>query len=186
MINELYSLAKAPDGTDIALDELHSEYNPLPIVTAKAPCVRVWLAEDGSVCGLESLDAEPVVKLRKYGNNRNSFPAFNIGSLHRLTDAACIAELAQFEKGQGGHVVARLESWCTGDNDNWIKGVSGKVLNSLTKCPSKLLNLLWTGMLDSGIMKKPGCLSGIWARCRDKIRLRKTRMEMTLQKVLTR
>lgn len=101
MINELHNLAKTLDSKGISSNEWHREYKPIPKVTPQSPCIRIWLGDDGSVCGMESLTSEHAGTLRKYGNNQNSFPAFNISSLYRLTDAESIAELEKLENGQG-------------------------------------------------------------------------------------
>jgi hypothetical protein len=74
MLNELYSLSTALKSKGISTKEWHREYKPLPKVTAKAPCMRIWLARDGSICGIESISAEFAQLLRKYGNNQGPFP----------------------------------------------------------------------------------------------------------------
>ncbi len=137
MINELHRLAKTLDGKGIESHEWHREYKELPKATAQSPCIRIWLADDGSVCGLENITAEQANVLRKYGNNQNSFPAFNISSLYRLTDAESIAELEKLEKGQIKPDIEKIRSWCI--EDNWIKGVPGQVQRSLKNCPASLL-----------------------------------------------
>ena len=137
MINELHSLAKTLDGKGIASNEWHREYKELPKVTAQSPCIRIWLADDGSVCGLENITAEQASVLRKYGNNQNSFPAFNISPLYRLTDAEVLAELEKLEKGQTKPDIEKIRSWCS--ESNWIKGVPGQVQRSIKDCPASLL-----------------------------------------------
>lgn len=137
MINELYSLAKILDSKGISSSEWHREYKELPKVIAKSPCIRIWLADDGSVCDLENITAEQANVLRKYGSKQNSFPAFNISSLYRLTDTKSIAEIEKLEKGQNKPDIERIKSWCS--EDNWIKGVPGKIQRSLKDCPTRLL-----------------------------------------------
>jgi hypothetical protein len=137
MINELYSLAKTLDGEGISSNEWYRKYKELPKVTAKSPCIRIWLADDGAVCDLENITAEQATVLRKYGNNQNSFPAFNISSLYRLTDAKSIAEIEKLEKGQSKPDTEKIRSWCS--ENNWIKGVPGQIQRSLNDCPTRLL-----------------------------------------------
>ena len=137
MINELHNLAKTLDSKGISSNEWHREYKPIPKVTPQSPCIRIWLGDDGSVCGMESLTSEHAGTLRKYGNNQNSFPAFNISSLYRLTDAESIAELEKLENGQGKPDIERIRSWCS--ENNWIKGVPGQIQRSLNDCPASLL-----------------------------------------------
>lgn len=142
MINELYNLAKALSREGVKGVEWHREYKEIPKVTVKAPCIRIWLADDGAVCGMESLSAELAGTLRKYGNNQGTFPAFNISPLYRVVHSEVIAELERMEAGQCKPDIEKIKSWCS--IDNWIKGTPGKVRRSLKDCPenlSKLLNL---------------------------------------------
>lgn len=142
MINELHNLAKTLNSMEISSNEWHREYKTLPKVTAKSPCIRIWLDNNGSICGLESLDAEHASVLRKYGNNQNSFPAFNISPLYRLTDLESIKELEKIEKGQSEPDIERIKSWRS--ENNWIKGVPGQVQRSLMDCPARLLDAIGT------------------------------------------
>lgn len=137
MINELHSLAKTLDSKGISSDEWHREYKELRKVTAQSPCIRIWLADDGSVCDLENITAEQANVLRRYGNNQNSFPAFNISSLYRLTGVQSIAEIEKLEKGQSKPDIKKIRSWCS--ENNWIKGVPGQIQRSLKDCPARLL-----------------------------------------------
>lgn len=140
MINELYGLAKTLDSKGISSNEWHREYKTLPKVTEKSPCIRIWLDHDGSICGLEELNAEHASVLRKYGNNQNSFPAFNISALYRLTDLETIDELERIEKGQVEPDIEKIKSWCI--ESNWIKGAPGQIQRNLKDCPQKLLKTI--------------------------------------------
>jgi hypothetical protein len=142
MINELYNLAKTLDSMKISSNEWHREYKTLPKVTAKSPCIRIWLDNNGFICGLESLNAEHASVLRKYGNNQNSFPAFNISPLYRLTDLESIKELEKIEIGQNEPDIERIKPWCS--ENNWIKGAPGQVRRSLIDCPARLLDAIGT------------------------------------------
>ena len=140
MINELHNLAKTLDRMGISSNEWHREYKIVHKVTAKAPCIRIWLGCDGAICGLESLQAEQASGLRKYGDNQSSFPAFNIVPLYRLTDSESIEELKRIENGQGKLDVERIRSWCR--ENNWIKGKSSRIQNNLEDRPAKLLKAI--------------------------------------------
>jgi len=139
MINELYNLSKALDSNGITVNEWHRKYKMLPKVTSKSPCIRIWLDDNGTVCGMESLSAEHVSLLRKYGDNQSSFPAFNISSLYRVTEPDVIAELEKVSSDKSKLDVDKVRSWCI--SDNWIKGAPGQVRRSLNDCSRELVEL---------------------------------------------
>ncbi|MHB8062342.1 MAG: hypothetical protein ACYDG2_06880 [Ruminiclostridium sp.] len=140
MINELHNLAKALDAKGVQVPEWHRKYKEMPKVTPKSLCIRIWLDDDGAVCGIESLASEHVSNFRKYGDNQSSFPAFNISSLYRIVDQDIIDELEQLEAGQIKPDIGKMKVWS--NVDNWIKGVPGKVQRSLTECPKNLSEML--------------------------------------------
>ena len=151
MINELHNLAKVLESKGISSNEWHREYKTLPKVTAKSPCIRIWLDSDGSISGLEELTPEHASVLRKYGNNQNSFPAFNISPLYRLTDLECIDELERIKRGQVEPNIETIKSWCK--EDNWIKGVPRQIQMNLKDCPKKLLEAIGTQVqMDDDIL----------------------------------
>jgi len=137
MLNELYSLGQAMQDKGIEAAEWHREYKLLPKVTAKAPLIRIWLCEDGTVGNLESLDADLTQRLRKFGNNQGTFPAFNIAPLYRLTDAQQIARLEHMEEDHAKLDVAALRAWCT--QGNWRKSLVCKIDNCLHGTARRLL-----------------------------------------------
>lgn len=140
MINELYHLSQTLDSKGIEVSEWHRKYKEIPKVTVQSPCVRIWLDDDGAVCGIERLTAEHVSRLRKYGDNQSSFPAFNISSLYRIVDENWIHELENMESGKCKPDIEKIRSWCS--TDNWIKGAPRQVKRSLKDCPEHLLKLL--------------------------------------------
>ncbi|MDD3586820.1 MAG: hypothetical protein PHQ75_06520, partial [Thermoguttaceae bacterium] len=140
MLNELYGLARTLDSCKISVDEWHREYQSLPKVTRESPCIRIWLGNDASVTGLESISADLAGVLRKYGNKQGTFPAFNINPLYRITDMEFIAELDRLKHGKASIDVEKVKSWCI--ENNWTKGLLGKVMRCLTMCPKKLLEKL--------------------------------------------
>lgn len=153
MINELHNLARTLDTKGIQIPEWHRKYKELPKVTPKSPCFRIWLDDQGTVCGIENLTSEHVSKLRKYGDNQSSFPAFNISSLYRIVDQTIIDKLEQFETGQIKLNVDELKSWCS--VNNWIKGVPRKVQRSLTECSKNLSEMIHLeGQSNNNIIAK--------------------------------
>lgn len=156
MLNELYSLSTALKSKGISIKEWHREYKLLPKVTAKAPCIRIWLVQDSSICGLESISAELAQSLRKYGNNQGTFPAFNIAPLYRITDEKQLSELEQIEKGTIPPDFDELRSWCV--NDNWKESTIKKVDRSLHTISQNLSDLIGNqgqpeGMLISELIR---------------------------------
>lgn len=138
MLNELYSLSATLENKGISTTDWHREYHLLPRVTAKAPCIRIWLDENGSVCAFESLSSELALLLRKFGNNQNSFPAFNIAPLYRITNTELVEELKHIEKEPLEFDLDRIKSWCI--DDNWKDSLVRKVDNSIHTYSHKLLD----------------------------------------------
>jgi hypothetical protein len=137
MVNELYTLAKTLDREGVSSQEWHREYKKLPNVTAKAPCIRIWLGEEGTVCGLESLPSDLVSTLRKYGNKHQTFPAFSVSPLYRLTEEGNLAELEKVEKREKPLDTETIRSWC--QESNWRKSVADQVQRCLKKSPAELM-----------------------------------------------
>lgn len=141
MINELYGLAVTLQEKGISLQDWHGEYKPIPKVTKKSPCIRVWMAGNGVICDLESIDEELAQSLRKYGNNQGSFPAFNILPLYRITDKNAISCLDSLRKGSIKPDVEKIKSCCM--NLNWkqknIKKIN-RCLNDISKKMFKIID----------------------------------------------
>lgn len=125
MLNELHTLSSTLSSKGISSKEWHREYKTIPKVTAKAPCIRIWISDDGSICDIESISAELAQSLRKYGNNQGTFPALNIAPLYRITDSEQISTLEDIEKGNTKLDVTNIQSWCL--NNNWRKSLINKV-----------------------------------------------------------
>lgn len=117
MINELQPLSKTLDKMNIETAAWHREYKELPKVTAKSPCYRIWITDSGAIEGIRQLEPETAAKLRKYGNNQASFPAFNIKPLYRVTDEGRKRE------------------------DNWIKSMS-RIDKTLEVISNKFLDAI--------------------------------------------
>jgi hypothetical protein len=125
MINELYRLASTINNQGIATKEWHDDYGPLPKVSKRAPCIRLWLNEDGSICDLESLDPALVQSLRKFGNKQGTFPAFNIAPLYRIIEKNLFEALDKFTKKPALLNVDEIRSWCV--QDNWRGSLHKKI-----------------------------------------------------------
>jgi len=85
MIDELVKVAKAMEATGVSVPDWHPKFKTLPKVTAKSPCVRVWLTHEGRVHDVEPLSSEHVSQLRKYEPDAGkSLPGFNVCPLYRI------------------------------------------------------------------------------------------------------
>lgn len=79
MLDELAKAADAIEAAGIFVKDWHEKLKPLPKVTAKAPCIRIWLNAEGHIVDLEPLAAPLAKKLRKFEpDNGKSFPGFNV------------------------------------------------------------------------------------------------------------
>ncbi len=138
MLNELHTLSNILNSKGISSKEWHREYKSIPKVTAKAPCIRIWMSDDGSICDVESISTELAQSLRKYGNNQGTFPAFNIAPLYRITDSAQISALEDIEKENTKLDVTKIQSWCL--NNNWRKSLINKVDNCIHNIAQVMLD----------------------------------------------
>jgi hypothetical protein len=140
MLNELYSLSETLGDMAIKTKEWHREYKIIPKVTVKAPCVRIWINMDGTIRGFENVDFKIARIIRKYGNNQNSFPAFNIAPLYRITNEEDIKELKRVIQKPDLLDLDRIRSLCV--EDNWRSSILYKIEKSITKKPLELEQLI--------------------------------------------
>lgn len=140
MLNELYRLSRMLEGTNISTKDWNDRYKLIPKVTTKAPCIRIWLAADGTICDIERIGTELAQSLRKFGNNQGTFPALNIAPLYRLTDKEQISELEQIQKEHVAFDLDSIRSWCV--NNNWKDSLIKKVNRSLHTISQSMLDLI--------------------------------------------
>ncbi|MFP3041154.1 hypothetical protein LQZ19_04965 [Treponema primitia] len=139
MVNELYALSEAMDKAEISPKEWHREFKPLPKATAKAPCFRIRISPDLSICEVDTISAELAVILRKWEpNNGSSFPALNIPPLYRIDKQEKIKKLDGMLKGKTPFDFKEIKSWCVPDADNWDENTSNKLEKCLHEIPSRL------------------------------------------------
>ena len=132
MLNELYSMSGILSKMSISAKDWHNEYEPIPKVTVKAPCIRIWVDVDGSICRFDCIEAQLATKIRKYGGKSGlagTFPAFNIAPLYRVTNEQIIKKLNQVEKDNSLLDINTIKSWCT--ENNWSENLMKKVNNSI-------------------------------------------------------
>jgi hypothetical protein len=125
MLNELYKLSETLSEFGIERYNWHEDYGELPL----GKCYRIFLSEDGDVSEIEELSENLVKACRKYGNNQQAFPAFNIAALYKVIvdkkDKAANKELNGAFKGQPALSVERLKELCK--NDNWTDKLKTKI-----------------------------------------------------------
>lgn len=136
MINESHTIINDFKGMSIDTKDWHREYKSLPVATSKTPCIRIWIEDNSAIPGFDKLDGELVSILRKYGNNQNTFPAFNISPLFRITNNLIIKELEKITKDYKLIDIDKIKSWCT--EDNWRNSLIKKINNCFSKSAVKL------------------------------------------------
>lgn len=139
LINELSSLSRALEQAGIVPSQSYRNYIPLPNVSTKDPCIRIWV-KGGQVVDFEAIDREQALQLRKFGSNQASFPAFNIISLYRITDESEKKWVAQCIKKPDTIDVLRLRTLCR--ENAWEPHQNSRIKNCFSKTPKKMLELL--------------------------------------------
>lgn len=142
MLNELHKLSATLERNKIRPRVWHDEYNPLP----NRGCYRIWLCNDGAINKIELISEELSLTCRKYGNNPQSFPAFNIAPLYRLTSKDDKAYYDALIKGKKHVDMDRLKSMCT--IDNW----SSKSLKHVDSCLHKKIPFMPEDSAISSLM----------------------------------
>ncbi len=85
MIDELVKVANAMEASGISPKDWHPKLKTLPKVTAKKPCVRIWLTSEGCVHDIETMAPKLVSQLRKYEPDAGkSLPGFKVYPLYRI------------------------------------------------------------------------------------------------------
>jgi hypothetical protein len=139
MLNELCQLSDALKGAGVVTEEWHPQMKPLPKVSRKAPCFRVWINTNGDIALIDTISNELATMIRKWEpSNGDSFPGFNVKSLYRvILDDTEKKELKAWRDGKKPVDIDMLKGWCleearNGDNKTLAK-------NSLRKIPDTLL-----------------------------------------------
>lgn len=157
MINELSSLSKALEQAGIVPLQSYRNYIPLPNVSAKAPCIRIWV-KGGQVVDFEAIDRALAMQLRKFGSNQASFPGLNLISLYRVTDESEKKLVAQCIEKPESIDVLRLRTLCR--ENAWEPHQSSRIKNCFSKTPKKMIELL-----DCAGIPKENLLNTLAAEC---------------------
>ncbi len=127
MLNELHQLSVTLESHNIKQQKWHHQYKPLP----GGACYRIWLGDDGAVADVELMSKDLVNVCRKFGNNQQTFPAFNIAPLYRVTSDDYKKYYDALYEGKTELDISYLRSICT--TDNW----GTKLRNKITGCLHK-------------------------------------------------
>lgn len=140
MINELSKLAAAMEKSSIHAQNWHRKYKPIPNIRAKAPCIRILIA-DGKVIELSSVDEKIGAGLRKFGTNQGSYPCINFASLYRITDSEVNRKLMSLQpENLDDEKIDEIRSWCT--VNNWGGKFQGKYKISIENTTTELASLV--------------------------------------------
>src|SRR4030042_4091545 len=87
MLNELYSLSEALKNAHITPPDWHKNFKQIPNITDKKPCYKIILGGKTEIADIILLSSNQAEFLRKWEPSLgNSFPAFNIQPLYRITN----------------------------------------------------------------------------------------------------
>ena len=140
MINELSKLAEALKKSNIHAQSWHRKYKPIPNIRAKAPCIRILIA-DGKVIELSSVDEKAGAGLRKFGTNQGSYPCMNLAPLYRITDSEVKKKLSSLHpEDLDEEKINEIKSWCT--ENNWGDKFQGKYKISIKNTTTELASLV--------------------------------------------
>ena len=114
-------------------------YIPLPNVSAKAPCIRIWV-KNGQVVDFESIDQELAMQLRKFGSNQASFPGLNLISLYRITDESEKKLVTQCIEKPETIDILKLQALCK--ENAWEPHQNSRIKNCFSATPSEMTRLL--------------------------------------------
>jgi hypothetical protein len=155
MLNELYHLSTVLKREGISPPEWHKDFKPLPNVSAKSPCYRLFIGSDCSVTGVEALSKEQAAPLRKWEvSNGSSFPGFNIQPLYRVTDEDGKKLLKKWRDGKAPVDLGLIRAWCSDANaKNWDEKLGKKMNRCLGVVPREFLEICSTVQSDFEAVK---------------------------------
>lgn len=143
MLNELCQLADALEKAKIPTKISGRKLNLLPNPSAKKPCYRISIADDGTITTVDPLPVDLVANLRKWEpSNGSSFPGFNVQPLYRLTDAQQKKYLNAWREGKQTMDSQLLKSWCTKATANWDKKHGKKLFKCVREVPKSLAEFI--------------------------------------------
>ncbi len=157
MINELSSLSRALEQAGIDPSQSYRTYIPLPNVSAKAPCIRIWV-KNGQVVDFEDIDREHAMQLRKFGGNQASFPGLNLISLYRITDESEKKLVTQCIEKPETIDILKLQALCK--ENAWEPHQNSRIKNCFSATPNEM-----TRLLDCAGIPEENLLNTLAAEC---------------------
>lgn len=157
LINELSSLSRALEQAGIVPSQSYRTYIPLPNVSEKAPCIRIWV-KNGQVVDFEAIDREHAMQLRKFGSNQASFPGLNLISLYRITDESEKKLVAQCIEKPETIDVMQLRALCK--ENAWEPHQNNRIKNCFSATPKEM-----AGLLETAGNPKENLLNALAAEC---------------------
>lgn len=157
LINELSSLSRALEQSGIVPSQSYRTYIPLPNVSAKAPCIRIWV-KNGQVVDFESIDQELAMQLRKFGSNQASFPGLNLISLYRITDESQKKLVTQCIEKPETIDLLQLQALCR--ENAWEPHQKSRIKNCFSTTPKEM-----TRLLDCAGIPEENLLNTLAAAC---------------------
>lgn len=129
MLNELYHLSVALQNAGIIPCDWHKDFKQIPKATDKKPCYKICLDANAEVSDIVPLSSDLAEIIRKWEpSNGNSFPAFNIQPLYRITDPEQKKLLEKWRKGKSPIDFEQLKTWTLENaNQNWDKKIAAKL-----------------------------------------------------------
>lgn len=160
MLNELYQLSITLQGANIVPQDWHKDLKQLPKATAKKPCYKILIGQNGLISDIEPMP--DVSFLRKWEpSNGNSFPGFNIPPLYRLADATQKKIIKQWRENKKEINVNLLKNWCQeNDSRNW----DDKTTKKLAKCLGEIPNRLKSSCIEMLVHPEMATLSVLFDR----------------------
>lgn len=156
MLNELYELSLSLERVGITPTDWHPDLKELPKVAKATPCFKVYLAEDGAIAEIESIeDSTKIEGLRKWqsGGNGYSFPCFNVKPLFKAYagDIADSAErknyddwIKELKKIQSSNATSLLDNCMDSALSLWGNDDNRRISACLGSIPSELNKILGT------------------------------------------
>lgn len=144
MLNELYRLSEALQNAGIIPCDWHKDFKQIPKATDKKPCYKISLGTNAEVSDIVPLSSDLAEIIRKWEtSNGNSFPAFNIQPLYRITDPERKKLLEKWRKAKSPIDFEQLKTWTleTG-SQNWDNKIAVKLDWCLCKNPTELSSKL--------------------------------------------
>ncbi|HCT86210.1 MAG TPA: hypothetical protein DF296_13545 [Candidatus Margulisbacteria bacterium] len=139
MLNELNQLADALERENIPTYYWQPDFGKLP----NQSCLRILVADNGLIEGIEELSNELKKNLRKWEPSGNglSFPGLNIPQLYRIADEGKKKMIKKWKDGKEQTDIKLLKEWVASATKNWPFDES-KLEKSLKIFPEEMNSII--------------------------------------------